>query len=420
CSCTGHEWSLLDGVAPHDGQPGGGHRRIAIRRVTSAQPGGARAVGRRDPFDRVRPDLAGTVIHMTSCHRRSSVGRVFAAARTARAAAWRAVRLVWPAAATAFLWLAPIATRAAPPPTILAEDIGAQPLAQALRVFARQTHLQIIYVSPLVAGRDSSGAHAGLSITDALRQLLDGTGLRFEFLNARTIRLVSAALPATGPADHAARTASGATRRGAAPPRSLDEVIVTANRTEELASRVPISVTAWTQQMLVDAGVKNLADLAAVTPSLEYDFYPDLGPGTKTNIAVRGVNSRDGSSTGLFIDDVPIPADPGTTFGKTFPLLFDLDRVEVLRGPQGTLLGESAEGGAIRFVTVAPSLADASGLSRAELSITERGGPTVELGAAGGGPLVSDRVGIRASAWYRATGGYIDRVDPFNKALVDE
>ena len=355
---------------------------------------------------------------MTSRHQRSRVGRVFAAVRTARAVAWPVVRLVWPAAATAFLWLAPIATRAAPPPTILAEDIGPQPLAQALRVFARQTHLQIIYVSPLVAGRDSSGAHAGLSITDALRQLLDGTGLRFEFLNARTIRLVGVALPATGPPYYAAPTASGATHR--APPRSPAEVIVTANRSEELASQVPMSVTAWTQQMLVDARVKDLADLAAVTPGLEYDFYPDLGPGTKTNIAVRGVNSRDGTSTGLFIDDVPIPSDPGTTFGKTFPLLFDLDRVEVLRGPQGTLLGESAEGGAIRFLTAPPSLTDASGLSRAEVSITEHGGPTVELGAAGGGPLVSDRVGIRASAWYRATGGYIDRVDPFNKALVDE
>jgi outer membrane receptor protein involved in Fe transport len=106
-------------------------------------------------------------------------------------------------------------------------------------------------------------------------------------------------------------------------------------------------------------------------------------------------------------------------FANAYPVTFDLTRVEVLRGPQGTLFGAGAEGGAVRFITTEPSMTEFTGLYRAEVSQTEYGGPSFETGAAAGGPIVDGRVGLRISAWYRDDGGYVNRVNPFTSATVD-
>ena len=90
--------------------------------------------------------------------------------------------------------------------------------------------------------------------------------------------------------------------------------------------------------------------------------------------------------------------------------MFDLERVEVLRGPQGTLFGAGAEGGVVRFITPAPSLSQYNLYGRAEASFTAHGDPSVEAGAAFGGPLKDGVLGVRVSGWGRRTGGWIDRV----------
>lgn len=161
------------------------------------------------------------------------------------------------------------------------------------------------------------------------------------------------------------------------------------------------------------ARIKDVASLASLTPGVEFDSYPDYGAGLETNIAVRGVNARDGSTTAIYVNDTPLPNDRLSSFGRAFPLTFDLDRIEVLRGPQGVLLGEGAEGGAVRFVTVRPSLTEFSGFTRSEYSTTARGAPSYEAGAAVGGPLVTNALAFRLSAWSGHDGGYVDRVDPF-------
>ena len=102
---------------------------------------------------------------------------------------------------------------------------------------------------------------------------------------------------------------------------------------------------------------------------------------------------------------------------RSFPFTFDLDRVEVLRGPQGTLLGEGTEGGAVRFITNQPSLTLFSGLARTEFAMTAQGDPSYEVGAAVGGPMIRV-LGFRVSGWYRSEGGYVDRVDPFTGTIV--
>ncbi len=103
----------------------------------------------------------------------------------------------------------------------------------------------------------------------------------------------------------------------------------------------------------------------------------------------------------------------------TLPKTFDLDRVEVLRGPQGTLFGAGSEGGTVRYIMNAPKLTGSSTYVRSELSTTSGGEPSYELGVAHGAALIDGTLGVRVSAWYRKDGGWIDRVDPTSRAVTE-
>jgi iron complex outermembrane receptor protein len=289
----------------------------------------------------------------------------------------------------------------APPGNPLPVDIPAQPLSMALAAFADQTGLPLVYISTIGEGRVSHEARAGMPPSAALRTLLSGTGLDFVFLNSRTIKIFE--IPKIAPANASA----------------LEEIVVSATKREEPLSKVPISATVFSAEAIDAAGIKGIAELAALTPGVEYDSNAHWGAGVLTNLAIRGIDSRVGpSTTGVYIDDAPIQARNGN-FGNPYPVTFDLARIEVLRGPQSTLFGAGAEGGAIRFITNEPSTTRYSGLFRSELSATEYGGLSYEAGAIMGGPIVEGRLGVRLSAWYRDDGGYIDRISPFTGAVVD-
>jgi iron complex outermembrane recepter protein len=194
----------------------------------------------------------------------------------------------------------------------------------------------------------------------------------------------------------------------AAAPEGLAEVVVTAQRREESLSKVPVSVTAMTQADIDSKGIKDIADVARFTPGLSVD-----NSGT-SNVSIRGIASSGGSgTTGIYIDDTPIQMR-GLAFNpdEAVPKAFDIDRVEVLRGPQGTLFGAGSEGGTVRYITTQPSLNKTSVYSRNEVSFTQNGDPSFESGIAVGGPLIEGVLGARASVWYRRDGGWIDRVDP--------
>ncbi|HEX8756764.1 MAG TPA: TonB-dependent receptor [Steroidobacteraceae bacterium] len=197
----------------------------------------------------------------------------------------------------------------------------------------------------------------------------------------------------------------------------LQEVIVTATRRAESESRVPISMTALTQAAMDDRGIKNFTDVARFTPGVTIDG----GVGSTNSITIRGIGSSGGAgTTGIYIDDTPIQIR-GIGFGPddTLPETFDLARVEVLRGPQGTLFGAGSEGGTVRYIITQPSLTTTSTYVRSELSTTEGGAPSYEAGVAHGGPIVNGVFGYRADIWYRHDGGWIDRVDPFTGQTVD-
>jgi len=202
----------------------------------------------------------------------------------------------------------------------------------------------------------------------------------------------------------------------------LEDIIVTATRRSEELSKVPISIVALDAAGLQASGIKSITDIANLVPGIEFDKSSGFGPNTITNIAIRGINSNIGTSTtGIYLDDVPLQTRivALSYWGNPFPQLFDVERVEVDRGPQGTLFGAGAEGGAVRFISPEPSLDKYSGFARGEFAYTQHGAPTYEAGIAGGGPIATDKIGFRASVSARREGGFVDRIDPLTGATVD-
>ncbi|HWA30346.1 MAG TPA: TonB-dependent receptor [Rhizomicrobium sp.] len=186
----------------------------------------------------------------------------------------------------------------------------------------------------------------------------------------------------------------------------IEEVVVTSERRSESLSKVPQSVTAFTSERMDTLDVKNFGDLVKFTPGVNFDP-------TTNNISIRGINSSAGdATTGIYIDDTPIQLRTlGFGSENTLPAVFDLQRVEVLRGPQGTLFGAGSEGGTVRYITPTPDLNDFDVYGKTEVSTTQYGAPSIEAGLALGGPIVQNELGFRISGWWRHDGGWIDHVD---------
>lgn len=214
------------------------------------------------------------------------------------------------------------------------------------------------------------------------------------------------AAPAPGPAGSEPATGSG----------PLQEIVVTATRRSELLSKVPISISAYTQESLDRRGTKDFSDLVRFTPGVTIDAN-----GTN-NISIRGISSSAGSgTTGIYIDDTPIQIRSLSFYSDdALPKAFDVERVEVLRGPQGTLFGAGAEGGAVRYIMTQPSVNKASMYARTELAFTQSGAPSYEAGVAYGAPVVDGSFGIRGSLWFRHDGGWIDHMSPFTFVTTEE
>src|SRR5215831_4728617 len=191
-------------------------------------------------------------------------------------------------------------------------------------------------------------------------------------------------------------------------PAVLQEVIVTATRREEEQSRVPISLSVFTEQQIDRQGFRTLDDIARITPGVQFDAATG-------NIIIRGIDatSLGAGAVGIYIDDTPIQSRTfGTDPTNAVQHLFDIERVEILRGPQGTLFGAGAESGAVRYITPQPSLDQFKAYARGEVNTVNHGGIGGEAGFAIGGPLIQDELGFRISAWHGHAAGYVDRVNP--------
>jgi iron complex outermembrane recepter protein len=197
----------------------------------------------------------------------------------------------------------------------------------------------------------------------------------------------------------------------------LEEIIVTATKQAagQDVSKVPISITAFDSRTIEQIGAKDLSDLTAITPGVVLTNTQTFGLSV-TNIQIRGISSRTSEpTTGMYLGDTPFTTiGNNTNIGGSvaMPVVFDLERVEVLRGPQGTLFGSTSEGGAIRLIPKAPSLTEYTHYTRLESNTTAHGEGGYDLGYAMGGPIKEDKVGFRFSTWYRKDGGWIDHCQP--------
>jgi outer membrane receptor protein involved in Fe transport len=196
-----------------------------------------------------------------------------------------------------------------------------------------------------------------------------------------------------------------------------DIIIVTAQKRSENLQHVPISIQALGAQQLEEQNVSNFQDYTRLLPSISYQT---LEPGT-TNVYIRGVASGgDGNhsgslpSVGVYLDEQPV-----TTIGGTLDVhIYDIARIEVLRGPQGTLYGASSEAGTIRIITNRPDPSGFSGAMDAQINSVEHG----DIGGSLQGYLnvpLSDRAALRVVGWYQHDAGYIDNV-PGTRAFLPQ
>jgi iron complex outermembrane recepter protein len=186
----------------------------------------------------------------------------------------------------------------------------------------------------------------------------------------------------------------------------LDEIVVTATRRNSKLSDVPLSISALAEDTLVTRGVRDSSDIAYVAPGLS---VVSDNTGTE-NITVRGVVGLGGTAaTAFYLDETPISQLAG---GYFTPRYFDIERVEVLRGPQGTLFGASSLGGAIRVITKRPNLVRVEGTVRAEGSTTNLGGENYVLDGAVNVPIISDVLALRVTGFYEKQRGWVKSFTP--------
>jgi iron complex outermembrane receptor protein len=180
---------------------------------------------------------------------------------------------------------------------------------------------------------------------------------------------------------------------------TLTEIVITAQRTETSLQETPVSITAFSSEALNERGITSMLDMSAFVPNLQVGSRMGSA-GTQGGYAIRGVGiNATGSSpsVGIYVDDVYFPSISGNLLG-----LFDVQRVEVLRGPQGTLFGRNTIAGAVQYLTVKPSTEGFSGFAEATGGDFSR----ADFSAALNIPL-GDTVAARLSVATRKRDGYV-------------
>jgi iron complex outermembrane recepter protein len=351
-------------------------------------------------------------------------------------------------------------------------SIPAEPLANALNDLAEQSGLQVMFASELVARLQSPEVRGSLTAAEALRRLLGNTGLRFEFVNPHTIAIMgperkhstSGSSPAPAPApspDHDGSTnpsadapanpgdkmprrnffaqllglsaACGAALHGgtvcaqdtaattAADTATLDTVVVTARKRDESLAKVPVAITVFTSQALEDYNIQSFDDYATKTPNISFAYGGGpTGFADARTVAVRGITGQNlfgtAGATGFYIDDTPVP-------GSVDPRILDIDNIEVLKGPQGTLYGESSLGGNVRIVTKKPNLNNDDLGYMVQSGWTSRGGSAdAGAGIIGNIVLSPDVLALRVVMFGNHDAGYLTRTfptDPSSPATGD-
>jgi iron complex outermembrane receptor protein len=188
---------------------------------------------------------------------------------------------------------------------------------------------------------------------------------------------------------------------------TINEIVITAQKRSEDIKSVPISVSVLSGSDLRDQKIASYDDLSRAVPGVAFNAV--AGEEGRDNIVIRGVSSTSGASTvGLYLDDVSITIPNLFRDGSIELRLPDIDRIEVLRGPQGTLYGDSSEGGTIRYIAQAPNMSAFSGAATNDVSGTERGGANYGFSGMVNIPIIKDVLAVRASVNYLNDSGWIN------------
>jgi iron complex outermembrane receptor protein len=273
-------------------------------------------------------------------------------------------------------------------------DLPAQDAATAIPEFARQAGIQIIAPLDNLKGIKTHGILGKMDVHEALRRLLEGTGLVVVSDDGHTISLKTP----TAPTADVIRVPSSVGGQSDA----LEEILVTAQKRTERIQDVPIPVTVLNANTLAENGQDRLRDYFDTVPGL--NINPDFV--ATENVTIRGITTG-GLTTptvGTVIDGVQVGGgyrmtdlDPG-----------DLARIEVLRGPQGTLYGANSMGGLLNFVTQDPSTSGYSGRLEGGASGVSHGTQPGYTFRGSVNVPVNDTFAFRASAFGREDPGYID------------
>lgn len=280
----------------------------------------------------------------------------------------------------------------------VALDIERQPIGDALNELARQSGLQIVLYSELGEGISAPPLVGTFTVRNALEKLLDGTPLHYEFINERTVAIEA---KSTADEDSPDRPSSSAARGNERPLRlaqaqertpgnppespsasrdrragqsagrpsrqeggadagrnglALDEITVTARRREESLQSTPVAVTALTGEALEVRAAETVDAVSQFVPNVQFDGAAALSGGAyNATVFIRGMGQNDFA---IFSDPGVAMYVDGVYLGRSIGGIMDavgLERVEVLRGPQGTLFGRNTIGGAINIISAQPT-----------------------------------------------------------------
>ncbi len=308
-----------------------------------------------------------------------------------------------------------------------------QPLEGALAQLAIAADIKLVYYTEVGAGLRAPAVIGKYTAAQALERILGATGLHAEYLDERTVAILgekgadaaskrfpngsglgdarlqlarrdvsAAATPASG---QDSKDSERAATSGGSPAEKLQEIVVTAQKRAQAIKDVPMSIVALSGEELDMKGINSTLDIALAVPGVAVQ---DRGGSSERTIFLRGLGNTRGSQTmvGIYLDELDV-----TSFPYYAPDLrvYDMERLEVLRGPQGTLYGSGAMGGVLRYITKKTNLTAFSGDAYARASFTEGGDPSETIGGSMNLPVVADRFGVRIAGFYENSGGWIDQ-----------
>jgi iron complex outermembrane receptor protein len=236
-----------------------------------------------------------------------------------------------------------------------------------------------------------------------------------------SLAAATAVFPATAWAQEAASGDSTAKTGPTALQDQIEVVRVTAQKRQEDPNKVAMSISTVSGAQLQAQHVNDFTDLTREVPNISFTVASGnggAGPGT-SNIEMRGISSAAGAATvGIYLGEVSITVGNVYTMGTVEPKFFDIDRVEVLRGPQATLYGASSMGGTIKFVPNEPDLKERQFSSYTEASNTKGGSANYSANVVANFPLLADELALRIGVQAQRTGGFINQVDGDGNVLA--